>query len=75
MIYFFVIKENNTKNLLKNPAKGGIPAIESKISENVIINVLFFKPEEVQWEIYFGKKFIEVIALKIIQKTDNVRIR
>jgi hypothetical protein len=42
------ITESRIKNLLKKPARGGIPAIEKSVKVKLITNVKFFSPEEVQ---------------------------
>jgi hypothetical protein len=36
--YSCEIKENKIKNLLKNPASGGIPAIEKRVNAKLITN-------------------------------------
>jgi hypothetical protein len=46
--------EARTKNLLKNPAKGGIPAIENKIIEKVNANIGLFTPVAIQFAKYLG---------------------
>jgi hypothetical protein len=46
--------DDNIKNLLKNPASGGIPAIEKRIIVNAKAKTLLFSPAAVQFTKYLG---------------------
>jgi hypothetical protein len=46
--------DNKTKNLLKKPANGGIPAIENKIKPKQYPNTGLLKPIPDQFARYFG---------------------
>lgn len=60
--YSWEITESRIKNLLKKPARGGIPAIEKSVKVKLITNVKFFSPAEVQLDIQLGKREVERIA-------------
>jgi hypothetical protein len=54
--------DNNTKNLLKNPASGGIPAMENKIKVKVAARREFRIPKDVQFIKYLGIFVMELVA-------------
>jgi hypothetical protein len=53
--------DSNTKNLLKKPKSGGIPAIENKTNVKVIVSIEFLEPAEIQLTKYFGKFFVILV--------------
>ena len=58
--------EARTKNLLKNPAKGGIPAIENKIIEKVNANIGLFTPVAIQ----FAKYWMPLLNRSVMKKVE-----
>jgi hypothetical protein len=60
--YFSEMIDIRTKNLLKNPAKGGTPAIENKTTEKVKIKSQLDGPVATQFKTYFGKIFDTFVA-------------
>lgn len=64
-------KAKSTKNLLKKPEKGGIPAVDNNNIINEIIIILLFLEKFDQLIIYFNKPFFELVAI-IWKKRPNV---
>jgi hypothetical protein len=56
------IMDARIKNLLKNPAKGGTPAMENKIIVKVSANIKLEDPMEIQLAKYFGYTAEELVA-------------
>ena len=61
------MSEDRTQNLLKNPASGGMPAVESSNNEKVVANSRLCWDNEIQFIIYFGL-FLLILASIIMQK-------
>jgi hypothetical protein len=66
--------ESKTKNLLKKPARGGIPAIENSTKVNVIVRIEFLEPAEIQLTRYFGKFFVTLVEYTKTENNNNVNI-
>ena len=66
--------DSKIKNLLKNPAKGGIPAIENNNKTKLTVKIRFFDTIEVKFKKYRGWKVEAVLVLIRSDKVVNVRL-
>ena len=66
--------DSNTKNLLKKPKSGGIPAIENNTNVKVIVSIEFLEPAEIQLTRYFGKFFVILVEYTNTENNNSVNM-
>ena len=61
--------DSNTKNLLKKPKSGGIPAIENNTNVKVIVSIEFLDPAEIQLTVFWKIFLLYSLNILILKTT------